>query len=357
MPKKTIQTTSKPKRPPEQSKKSIQFDLFGKFIANNTDEIRNTIELWEGIPKYFFTTALIEKLRTADGLAKPFSWEYTTRRSSEIQKFRVVIQPAIIKQDDGSYLAVFPSASEEMIEEILKKILLEQNMGIHDSDKVESWVRFTLSMIHRELKERGRERNRNQIKHSLDVMSKTIIQVFCEDKEIYRGPILSDVFFVDREAYLEKADTLWSARLPALLSLGINEMVYRQYNYGRFWVCDEQLSRWIYKRLVNRFIQAGEKVEYSILYSEIKQSSGMLQAKLEQSNRRKVESSFEELKKNGVLLSVEIATIKDKNNKILDVKYTLVAADEFIKEQKAANKRKNDHHISALQSGLVINHK
>lgn len=347
---------TKPKRPPEKTSKSIQFDLFGKFLSNNPDEVSNTIEIWESIPKYFFTPTLMDKLRSEDGLAKPYTWEYTHRRNNETLSYRVEIQPALIKQDSGGYLAVFPSASEEMIEEVLKKLLLEQNLGVHDPDKVESWVRFTLSMIHKELKSRGRERNRTQIKRSLDIMSQTFIKVFCEDKELYRGPILSDVFFVDREAYLEDADTLWSARLPALLSLGINEMVYRQYNYGRFWVCDEQLSRWIYKRLVNRFIQAGEGAEYSILYSEIKQSSGMLQMKSEQGNRRKVESSLEELKSSCVLASYKINHAQD-GKKILDTKYTLIAGDEFIKEQKAANKRKNDNHISALNSGLTWNSK
>ena len=101
--------------PPAQPIKSLQFDLFGEFITNNKGEVSNTVEIWERIPKYFPTRTL-EKLRPEKGQPDPYEWEYIEQG----HKYTVVIQPALIKEH-GSYKAYFPSVTEELIEEALKK--------------------------------------------------------------------------------------------------------------------------------------------------------------------------------------------------------------------------------------------
>ena len=64
------------KKPPKDPIKSLQLDLFSHFVTNDLSQVSNTVELWERIPKYFFTTKQAEKLRTIDGLAKPYKWTY-----------------------------------------------------------------------------------------------------------------------------------------------------------------------------------------------------------------------------------------------------------------------------------------
>lgn len=336
------------KRPPSEEIRSIQYSLFSNFLANETKDVSNTIEMWESIPKYFFSPQMMKKLRTENGLANPFSWAYISNNRS----FKVVVQPALIEQSDGSYLAVFPSITEELIEEALKKIFAEQN-GIHDPVNAESWVRFSLSKLHKELKERNRERNRDQIKRSIEIMSKCIITVYCEDQEVYRGAILSDLVSVNRRSYISDTESTWVARLPLFLSLGINQLAYRQYNYGRIMRCDEQLSRWLYKRLVNRFIQAGDGNSYHINFSEVQQSSGLLQMSSAQGNREKMASCLRELQEVGVLTKSETTETK-KGKKITEIKYTLFASSEFIAEQKAANKRLRENWKSAAIAGIEV---
>ena len=87
------------KKPPEKFIKSLQLDLFSQFVTNDQSQVSNTIELWERIPKYFFTAKQVEKLRTIDGLAEPYEWAYTENGN----EFTVSIQPALIKQKDGKY--------------------------------------------------------------------------------------------------------------------------------------------------------------------------------------------------------------------------------------------------------------
>lgn len=336
------------KTPPAKEIKSVQYSLFGSFIANDTKDISNTIELWESIPKYFFSPQMMKKLRTEAGLANPYSWEY----QSNHRNFKVVIQSASIKQPDDSYLSVFPSITEELIEEALKKIFAEQN-GIHDPANAESWVKFSLSGLHRELKERNRERNFAQIKRSIEIMSKCIISVYCDGQEVYSGTILSDLLPVKRKDYLADSDSTWIARLPLFVSLGINQLSYRQFNYGRIMRCDEQLSRWLYKRLINRFTQAGNDNNYHINFSEVEQSSGLLQMGSAQVKREKMLSCLRELQEVGVLTKFETKETK-KGKKIIEIKYSLYASEEFIAEQKAANKRGKENYMNALQAGLEV---
>lgn len=232
--------------PPSMSIKSIQYDLFSQFVTNNPNSVSNTVELWESIPKYFFTPKQVEKLRTIDGLAKPYKWEYSYNNIP----CAVKIQPALIEEEEGSYKAYFPSMTEELVEEALKKIFTEQQYGIHDPQKAESWVRFSLSMIQRELAARGRTRDRNQIKHAIEVMNKCNIAFFKDGKELWSGAILQDLVTVGREEYLADADAQHVARLPLFISHAINSLEYRQFNYDRLMSCNEQLTRYKAVRII-----------------------------------------------------------------------------------------------------------
>lgn len=338
-----------PKRPPELQIENFQLNLFSQFVTNDISEVSNTVEIWESIPKYFFTPRQVTKLRTDDGLAKPYQWEYKYNNTPCMIK----IQPALIEQEHGNFKAFFPGITEELVEETLKKILTVQNCGFHNTESTETWVRFTLRMVQRELKARGRSRSITEIKHAIEVMSSCILTFYKEGKETWKGSILQDLVTVDREEYIADTDSHHICRLPLFISHAINQLEYRQFNYDRLMSCDEQLTRWLYKRLINRFRQASYITDYSIMYSEIKKNSGLLQQNRERDNREKVVSAFDELQEKGVILFYETDDRK-KGRSICDVKYTIKAAPDFIKEQKAANKRANDIGSQVVDSGSLL---
>jgi len=60
------------KTPPSKDIQSIQLDLFSSFVSNEGQTISNTVEIWEKIPKYFFTARQIEKLRPETGQPDPY---------------------------------------------------------------------------------------------------------------------------------------------------------------------------------------------------------------------------------------------------------------------------------------------
>ncbi len=325
------------KSPPSKPIKSLQYDLFSQFITNEQSNVSNAIEVWESIPKYFFTPDKVKKLRTSSGHANPYKWDYQYNGID----CTVKVQPALVEQDDGHYEAFFPGVTEELVEEALKKILTDQHNGSHDPHNLETWVYFTLSMVQKELTERERSRNRNQIKQAVEVMSSCIITLYKEGKEIWKGSILQDLTTVGRDEYLADTNARHVARLPLFISHAINQLEYRQFNYKRFLNCSSQLSRWIYRQLIHRFRQASFMNSYHFMYSDLKRDSGLLQQDREHDNRKKVTSAFDELVSCGVLQRCD-EDVRKEGRKIVDVKYTSFPTPDFVAEQKAANKRAHD---------------
>ncbi len=338
-------TKKKKRKPPSLLIKSPQYDLFSEFVTNDRESVSNTIEVWDSIPKYFFTPKQVEKLRTKEGLAEPFEWSYDYNQSS----CTVEIQPSLIKQKNGKYKAYFPSVTEELVEEALKKILTDQRYGIHDPNNRETWVRFTLRMIQKELTKRGKSRDIKEIKHAIDVMSSCIITLYKEGKEVWKGSILQDLVTVDRNEYLEDRNAQHAARLPLFISHAINSLEYRQYNYDRLMGCDQQLTRWLYKQLIHRFRQASLMNNYHFMYSRLERDSGLLRQKKVSDNRRKILMSLDELISREVLMNYDV-DIRKQGRKIIDVKYTLQTSSSFNSEQKAANKRSSDDHSISSSS-------
>ncbi len=334
------------KNPPAVPVKSIQYDLFSQFVTNDQSQISNTVDIWESIPKYFFTRHQVEKLRTDTGHADPFKWDYSTQGIP----CAIKIQPALIEQSEGGYKAFFPGVSEELVEEALKKIFADQNYGIHDPDNIESWVKFTLSMIQKELSARGRSRSITEIKHTIEVMSSCILTFYKDGKEVWKGSILQDLVTVGRDDYQADSNAHHVARLPLFISHSINSLEFRQFNYERFMGCNGQLTRWIYKRLINRYKQASMLNDYHFMLTDL-QCSGLLQQARARDNKSKVVDALDELVAQSVLNKYDYDERK-KGRAIVDVKYTLYPTSDFIQEQKAANKRMTEIKNHAVNKGL-----
>lgn len=336
------------KKPPTATKSSIQFDLFGQFVTNDKSEVSNSIDVWESIPKYFINEKQAQKLRYSDGLAQSVKWEYHYKN----KLYLVKITPAQIEESDGKEKAYFPGPTEEIVEEALKKILTDQSLGMHVPAEYETWVKFTLKLIYKELLSKGRSRSITEIKHAIQVMNKCNIALFHSDKEVWSGSILQDLVTVDRRDYIEDPSAYHIARFPLFVSNAINNLQYRQYNYSRLMQCKDQLSGWFYRRLINHYRQAGLDNSYHTMFTSM-QESGLLQQGTLRDNRKKVIIALETLVKKDVLNRYSVED-KKAGRKIINVKYTVYPSKEFIKEQKASNKRASDNYMTALNSGIEI---
>ncbi|MEL7167747.1 MAG: hypothetical protein AAGN64_00215 [Bacteroidota bacterium] len=327
----------KKRTPPAKSTKSRQYELFSTFFGD-ADDLSNTIELWDAIPKYSVSARRQVHLRDAKGRLAVHEYEFTYKSRA----CRLVVQPASIKEG-GKYRDFYPSTDEELVEEVIRKVFADQRYGIHDPPNAESWVRFSLSMIRKELAGRGKARSIDEIKRSIEILANTSIRLYVsgedEDEPIYTNTILSDLTKVTRKSYLDDPDAMWAARLPALISKSVNEMTFRQFSYGTFMALPTQLARWLHKRLSHNYVNAGYANDYTVLFSTLKRDSGLLESERVNTNVKALEKALDELAEAGVLFEWSKEERRGARNKLDDVLYTLKAHPDFIAQMKAANAR------------------
>lgn len=344
-----------PKTPTAPVKTSKQYDLFTTFFGDESN-LSNTIELYDAIPKYAVSARIQANLRDKKGnlgiYKQEFEYRPTAARSDlpSTIKCKVTIQPATIENPDGSYTQFFPSTDEELVEEVLKKIFSDHTKlyGIHSPSSEESWVRFSLYMIQKELKARGKTRSIAQIKQSLEILSKTTYEVQLLNHNgkdaIYTHSILNDMVRVTRANYLEDPSAMWHARLPALVSKSINQLAYRQINFGILMSLSSQLARWFLRRMSLVYTQANILTPYHIAFTTIKRDSGLLNHSRTSENVKTVDKALTELVKVGVLLKFEKEE-RRKGTKISEIIYNLTPTSDFSSEIKAANARQGEHRV------------
>jgi len=337
--------------PPKNYEGSKQLDLFSFFLKNKDEELTNAIEFWDSIPKYILNREQQKKLRQDKGQPDPYEYNYKNKGND----YKLIIQPALIKEEEGNYKAYFPSVTEELIEEVLKKFLSEQNaLGIHEDKKGNTWVKFSIYAIRKELKKKGKTRSTPEVQKSLEILSKSIISVKRNKKTIWNSPILEAFSTSDSEQYTNDSERLNVAKLSSHISYAIDNLEYRQINYALLMNFRTQLTRWLYKRMAHNVNHAPDshvskikainkgylKEPYRLAYSTIKRESGLLQAKDEFKNRAKMIEALEELKENNILYDYILKEHKEGQT-IKDVIYTFEHDFDFGKEQKRANHRQN----------------
>lgn len=330
----------KKRKPPMKVPESKQYSLFAEFLGDQAD-LSNTIELWDTIPKYAVSARRQQSLRDdKDRLpVHEYSFSYLKKMC------RVEIQPASIKVE-GRFRDFYPSTNEELVEEVIRKIFADQNYGLHNAPAAESWVKFSLSMIRKELEARGKTRSIDEIKQSIEVLARTTIALYLDGDETprYTAPILADLTRVNRSMYLDDPKAMWVARLPALVSVSVNELTFRQFNYGTFMSLPSQLARWLHKRLSHTYINAGWNHPYQVKYSTLKRDSGMLEHARINTNTKALERAFDELKAAEILMDWKKEVRRGAKNRIDDILYTLTPATPFVQQIKAANARQRDNH-------------
>lgn len=329
--------------------KSVQLDLFQSFLCNNEverDRLSNTIELWDSIPKYSLSQQAMNKIRTKEGLLPRLekTFEYKNK------EYKIRITAAIIDSEDEIGKAFYPSANEEIIEDALRKIAAEQYKGFYDKSEYKSGVIFSIHFLRNELKKRGHSRSYQEIIKSLNILSGSHIEIILPDsKGFARTNFLPSLAAVSKSKLQSDPSAKWIAHFHPLVTQSIDAISYRQYNYHQMMSHSNQLARWMHKRLSHNYVNASYSVPYKEWLSSIKKDSGLLEYERSNDIVRKFEKAIIELINNSVLISFEkLEEKRGERNKILDVKYSLVPHSNFVKDIKAANKRKKESKIDNL---------
>ena len=335
-----------------QAPPSHQFDLF-TFSLGLPAEHSNTIEFYDSIPKYAITTAKQNRLRDDRGNLKPQKVHFVYRPTSMADDGSKIIpreipclmtiSPALLEEPDGSYKHYFPSTDEELVEEVLRKMLAEQQYGLHLVDNPETFVRYTVYLIGAELKRRNKTRSHAQIQKAIKILNETKYHIQAEGLPTgfeFKGSILPEIITKTRSDFINDPKSPSIARFSALVSHGINKMYFRQYNWVRLMDLKSELARWLFKRMAHQYTNAHITVPYRITYSEIDRDSGYLDKTRATRNFAAVDKAWKELQKSNVVMSVDERK-EENGRKVLDIEYTVRPHPDFKDEiVKANTKRK-----------------
>jgi len=356
-------TTSAKKKPPVPPKpedfSNRQMDLFRGLLCNTDaerDSLANVFDLWDSIPRYVVSRQQQDKWRKTGTfpLLHEVPFHYRGR------ELMATIQPAAVKGRDGVIRTYFPSANEELIEDVLRKIATDQNNGYYDPRERRSGVVFTLHKVRKELEKRGHGRTYKEINLSLEIMARSVIITGMADgKEgefTSNSLYLNNLFRVSKGRLAEDLEAKWFADFHPFASRALDELTYRQFNYTRLMSHKSQLARWLNKVLSLKYLNASLLHPFEMRFSTIMRDSGLLNGyAVLRLAVAAVDAAFKELQScQPPLLSgkPEKKPVEGKRGKILDVIYTLHPSREFMAEVKAASKRQS---IAADSFKLVDN--
>lgn len=335
------------KPPSEKHFQDTQLSLFQTFLCNNTDEraqLSNTIALWDSVPRYSVSRQAMAQMRDERGFLDLLKIEFMYRDVN----FNITIQPALIedKAKNGkiTQTAYYPSANEELVEEALRKLAVDQNQGFYDKAEAISGVIFSLYQLREELQRRGHTRSYAEIVLSLDILARSFIQIegdMLQSKSVKRSNYFPEVVSVTRKELAADPDAKWLVRFHPLVAQSIEKLSYRQFNYGRLMDHSRQLTRWLNRLLIDKYVFASRTNTFDIFYSTIKRDSAMLNNYArERKAQEECDFCIEELRLNNVVTKIDRKVTTGPRGKILDIKYTLTPSSEFVAEAKAANARK-----------------
>lgn len=324
-----------------------QLTLFQTFLCNTDherDQLSNSIDLWDSVPRYSVSRIAMNKMRAEKGFLDLLEVNFNYKGLP----LKAIIQPARIREADGSTKDYYPSANEELVEDALRKIAAEKDQGFFDKPNYRTGVVFSLYMLHEELKKRGHTRSYLELVQSLYILAGSSIKISTGDENEREGFTLSNYFPTLTAASKKKLKddpegAKWVVQFHPLVAQSLDKLTYRQFNYHLMMQHSTQLARWLHKQLALKFTFASMATSFEMRFSTIKRDSGLLEGySRNRSAIEAVDTAFEEFRVQKVLMSVKRENVMGPRKRIIDVIYNLTPSIEFVGQMKAANKRKNN---------------
>lgn len=320
---------------------NLEIQLFQQFIGHESEQhqLSNTIDLWDSVPRYAVSRQAMAKMRTQDGFLDLLEIHFDYKGT----RLKAVIQAARIREEDGTTLDYYPSATEELIEDALRKIAACKQQGFFDKFNYRSGVVFSLHMLREELKKSGHTRSFQEIVKSLKILSGSLIEIQAGDGKdlaaFSRTNYLPALTAVSRKKLRDNPEAKWMAQFHPMVTQSVDALTYRQFNYHQMMAHSTQLARWLHRQLSLKFTFATDSSSFEMGYGAIKRDSALINYARERDGVAALTKAFEELCEQGVLLRFEREDITGNRSKIHDVKYILYPTPKFVRDMKHANKR------------------
>lgn len=337
------ETPDNPPAPSEPQFENPQLNLFQNFLCNTEDErerFSNAIDLWDSVPRYSVTRQAMTKARENERFLENHTLTFHYRGRA----YTRTISPARVKDLDGKQRDFYPSVTEELVEDALRKLAIEQQAGFFDKPNYRSGVVFSLYSLREELKKRGHSRSYQEIVLALNILSGSIIEITIQDgakgEAITRAPYLPSLVAVSRNRLRDDPKAKWAVQFHPFVTGSIDKVTYRQFNYHLMMSHTTQLARWLHKQLVLKYTFADHTKPFETRYSTVKRDSGLLNGYARERDAiEALEGALLDLKECDILSSCDRTDITGPRKKLLDVVFKIWPSFDFIRETKAANKR------------------
>ncbi len=230
------------------------FSLEDIIFCSKRNDYSTTVDLYDLMPKYY--SGKLEEIRN-NGYLPVLERHFTFKK----QNLLLSISPALIVQKDGSSKAFYPSIREEIIEDVLRKLAMNKDRNGFLDERLT--VKFTLYELWKELKRVKHEYNYSDIRESLNILSKTNIEVKTLNEKITFSSNMFETFgimddndknlddFIEDNKYTKKV--MYYVRFNSLISDAVKNGDWRILNYYMCLKYKRSLSRWLFKRMSNYF--------------------------------------------------------------------------------------------------------
>lgn len=313
---------------------SVPFEQldFWPMLHPRHERYSNTIELYDFTPKYHWGKAA----RVNGEFLRAIEREFECRG----QRYKLVINPAKIKDKSGQRRDYYPGQREELVEDALRKMASE-GKGVLLDDLAS--VTFTLYQLQQELKRMGHSYNIDQLKEALFICNRANIEIASEDGNVtLSAPLFETVGVSTREDWKHTGrKARCFVRFNILVTRSLKARAFRQVNYEKMMSYGSVIARQLHKRLSHHYIQASLMHTYDILLSTLIRDFGLTAYERISHNLRDVVKALEEMQEKGVLLSFAVEKIRDPaaRRKLTDAKITLHTDPRFNQEIVEANRR------------------
>jgi hypothetical protein len=306
------------------------------------DEYSNTIELYDAIPKYVWN----QRKENTD-LSNAIIIRHCNLRG---KRFLIKIKPAIIEKKFNTVL-IYPGQREEILEDVLRKLAVEGKGKIIDG---KAGVVFTLYELQKELIRIGHGYNLNEIKEAIQVCQGANLECISNDKKVLISSSFFPVISLTTKKFLRKNKSkgICYIQFNPLVNNAINNLSFRQYNYTMGMQIRSPLARYMYKRMSHYWIQAHKLSPYTpSLISFLNCSPRELSMRISE-NIRAMKNALDILIQKKIISSYK-SNKKKYGRKIIDIKYTIIPHENFVKQIIRSNEKKKKIIKQALKINLV----
>lgn len=311
--------------------KTGQLELFELALPTER-RYSNTLELYDFMPKYVWGKVNRINDRFLDSIER----EFECRKVS----YKIKIRPASIEDKNGNEVYYFPTKREELVEEALRKMIVNGQGTFLDGDLS---IIFSLYQLQKELETNNHTYSTAELKDSIRILNDTKITLTTVNGQ--------ETGFHPIEAYGfagENGEERTFVKFSAWVTHTIKNGDFRLYNYETVMSYKAVIARQLHKRFGHNHRSSSWTKPYNIKLSTIIRDFGLTRYEKLSNNIREVEKALEEMLEKNVIVKYTTDKIFDakKKNKLIEAKFTLYASSKLNDDIVAANVRQKERRVN-----------